>query len=111
MPHHLDPVHPHGGVVVDGAEVQDGSTGPPPRGHFDRAAVPDRLEEVGVPDPRSLTLGGERDKDLVGELTGAQTAFESAVGGVDLELPAAVEVDSVGSEELRTRVLRLGNHA
>src|SRR5699024_1914918 len=97
----LDPVGPDGGVVVDGAEVQDGAQPVPVRRHGHPAAVPDRLEEVAVADAGGLGLGREGHGDRPVELALEQAALAAGVGAVDLELPGAVEVEPGGPPAAR----------
>ena len=49
---HLDPVHPHGGVVVDRLEVQQHAPARPGGGNGHAAAVPHGVEKVVVLDAR-----------------------------------------------------------
>ncbi len=106
VPDHLLAVHPDGGVVVDGLEVQYGVLAVPLRGDRDGGAVPDRLHEVDVLDPGQLGLRRERYDDPLRQLAVTQAALQPGVRPVDLELPLAVEVHPLGADELRTRVLR-----
>ncbi len=108
MARHLGAVRPDRRVVVDRSEVQqDPAPGPVGRQGED-APVPDGLEEVGVADAGQLGLGREGDEDLPVQVTGEETAFETAVPPVGLELPEAVHVEPVATDELRSRVLRAG---
>jgi hypothetical protein len=105
---HLNAVHPHRRVMVDGLEVQQHPLAGPDWRKRDRAAVPDRLEEVGSLHARALGLGRERHHDCSRQRTVAQAPFEPRIALVDLELPFAVERPPVRADELRARMLGAG---
>lgn len=109
MTGHFTPIDPNRGVVVDSPEVQDGTPAPPVLGDPDRAAVPDGLVEVGIPDARQLRLRAEGDSDPLGQLGVDQAALESAVARVEGELPGAVESEPVVPDEAGARVLGAGD--
>lgn len=106
VPHHLDVVHPHGRVVVHRLEVQYGVLAGPVGRDRDGRPVPDGLHEVDVLDPGQLRLRRERHGDPLRELSLPDPALETGVRPVDLELPLAVQIHPLRTNELRARVLR-----
>lgn len=105
VPGDLDAVHPDRGVVVHGPEVQQDAGAGPLGGHRHGAPVPDRLQEVRVPDARQGRLGAEGHGDGVRERAPGQPALQTAVGAVGLELPGAVQIEPRVADELGPGVL------
>ena len=67
------------------------------------------MQEVDGADSRRCGLGRERNDDLARQGAVEQAAVDPGVARVVLELPPPVEIQPGLPDELRARMLRLGN--
>jgi hypothetical protein len=113
VPDRVLPVHPHVGLVVDGAEVQQQPVAAGARAEVgrdrERAPVPQGGVVAVVADPRRRGLRGERHDDLAveppGRARGVPPLPQPGVGVVEREGPRTVErPPAVRADELRAGV-------
>ena len=96
-------------VVIDSPEVEQDVLVSPAGRNAEGALVPDTWDEVGVLHSREAALGAEGDGDLAVEALAVAPALLGArLAEVEAIRPGAVQVDPVGTFELRTRILAAG---
>ena len=104
LTHHL-PVHKGTGVVVPALKMQQDTA--VVRLNIQCAGIPDMVVVRFVADAAHLGLIGERYGDGVLLLKALLPAeLLAGVGIVKSEIPCTVQVDPIGSDELRARIIR-----
>ena len=92
-------------VVIDGTEVEQDVLASPTSRNVKGALVPEAGDEVGVLHAREAALRAEGNGNLAVEaLAFAPTFLGSRLAEVEAVRPSTVQVDPIGTFELRTRV-------
>ena len=95
-----------GCVVIDGTEVEQDVLACPSSWDIDVALVPNAGDEVGVQHAGEFALRAEGDGYLAVEaLAVAEVTLRTSLSEVETIAPSTVQVDPIGTFELRTWVL------
>ena len=94
-------------LVIYGTEVELHALALPCRRNLYHALIPHAVDEIGIPYAREFALRCERHRDtLLEALAVIEIAVATRIRQIERKTPFAVQVDPVGSFELRAGILR-----